>query len=114
MTIADAGVVDNLGIEKGTGRIILTVLDDLDWSEETEHLMLLQGKLNKYLAFIESGEVFDQLQERLGLCSAPETAIGIEILAKYTPSEQGQAFLSYAQNMITRAGFSLSHKVLSA
>lgn len=39
------------------------VCDHIDGSDEDAHLSLLQDKLNTYLAFIESGEVFECLLE---------------------------------------------------
>ena len=52
MTVLQKSTVDWLGIEKGTGNVVLTVVDDLDWSDENGHLLALQEKLNTYLAFI--------------------------------------------------------------
>jgi hypothetical protein len=34
MTVAQTGVVDWMGIEKLTGHVGLTIVDDLDWSDE--------------------------------------------------------------------------------
>lgn len=79
MTVAQTGVVDWLGIEKVTGHVSLSVVDDLDWSDEQNHLLLLQEELNTYLAFIESGEVFERLVEEVGRrvpdTSPPTTAV---------------------------------------
>jgi hypothetical protein len=47
VTVAQIGVVDWLGIETGTKHARLTVVDDLDWSDE--HMQLLQEKLNTNL-----------------------------------------------------------------
>ncbi len=66
MTIRKTDVVDWLGLEKGTGRVVLAVIDDEDWTNEHEHLHLLENKLNTYLAFIESGQVYERLAEDLG------------------------------------------------
>src|SRR5690348_14076985 len=52
MSIQKTNVVDWLGIEKGTGHIVLTVLDDVGWEDEQKHLELLEEKLNSYLAFV--------------------------------------------------------------
>ena len=40
-----------------TGDVILTISDHLDWSDSSSHQLLLQVKMNRYLAFIESGEI---------------------------------------------------------
>lgn len=70
MSIKQTRVVDWLGIEKGSENMSLMVVDDQDWTNEQEHLLLLQEKLNTYLSFVESGEVFERLTEEVG-CSVP-------------------------------------------
>ena len=39
------------------GEVILTIRDHLDWPDSTAHQLLLHAKLNRYLAFVESGEI---------------------------------------------------------
>jgi hypothetical protein len=50
-----------IGADRVTGDIILFICDHLPWSEDhqetLEHMYLLQEKLNKYIGFIESGEI---------------------------------------------------------
>lgn len=113
MSIRKTKVVDWLGLEKGTGDIILTVLDDEDWGNEQEHIELLQEKLNTYLAFIESGEVYERLASDLGRAVARTTPIKVSILAKHPVPPWVQEFLKYAKDMFKGAGFALTHKVLS-
>ncbi len=114
MTVKQTGTVDWLGLEKGTGSIILTVVDDLDWANETDHLLALQEKLNAYLAFIESGEVFDRLLDTVGRQVARDTPIKVSILAKYPIASKAEAFLEHARGAFEGAGFSLVHKVVVA
>jgi hypothetical protein len=73
MAIEKTDVVDAVGIEKATGNIVLTITDSLDWeSAETEHIQMLQDKLNAYLRFIESGELLetypDAVDRRAVIC----------------------------------------------
>lgn len=114
MTVAHTGVVDWLGIEQGTGDIVLTVIDDLDWSDDHGHLLLLQEKLNTYLAFMESDDILEQLVQRTGRTVTRGTPIKVRILAKYPVSEHGAAFVTHAQGVFDRAGFGLSLKIVSA
>jgi hypothetical protein len=113
MTIQQTGVVDWLGIEKDTGHVVLTVVDDLDWSDEHGHLLALQAKLNTYLAFIESGEVFERLAEEVGRTVARHTPIRVSILAKHPPPAHSRAFFEYAKRSFDGAGFGLSFKVVT-
>jgi|SRR5215510_10899995 len=112
MTVERTGIVDWLGIEKGTGHIVLTVVDPLDWNDENGHLRTLQDKLNTYLAFIESGEVFERLAEEVGRTVPRSTPIKVNILAKHPLPKRANAFLEYAQGSFSGAGFELSFKVV--
>lgn len=114
MTVAQKSTVDWLGIEKGTGNVVLTVVDDLDWSDDNEHLLALQEKLNTYLAFIESGEVFERLTEDVGRTVPRTTPIKVSILAKYALSDRAKAFVEHAQGRFREAGFELRFKVVVA
>ena len=114
MTVKQTRSVDWLGLEKDTGNIILTVVDDLDWVNESEHLLALQEKLNTYLAFIESGEVFVRLVDTVGADVVRTTPIKISILAKYSPTAKARAFIEYAQKTFRDAGFQLVHRIVVA
>jgi hypothetical protein len=112
LSVRKTAVVDWLGLEKGTGTIILTVVDDEDWTDPDEHLEFLQAKLNTYLRFIESGELYQRLEADLGRTVPKTTPIRVSVLAKYRLPTQIYPFLKYAENMFEEAGFSLVHKVL--
>lgn len=112
MTIREPRTIDWLGIEKQTGRITLTVVDDLDWRNEQRHLELLQTKLNTYLAFVESGEVERALLERLGRSVSRDVGVVVEVYAKHEPSEGGLVFLQRVKDAMSAAGLSFSHVVL--
>ena len=60
MSVEQTHVVDIVSIDRETGHVILSIGDHLDWSESVGHKMILQTKLNKYLAFVESGEILEQ------------------------------------------------------
>ena len=57
MGIQEANKVDAIGIENGTGKIILTIFDSLDWESPANHLLALQAKLNAYFNFVEEGQL---------------------------------------------------------
>jgi hypothetical protein len=110
MTVSQQGVIDWLGVEKETGDIVLTVVDQLDWSDEREHIRLLQEKLNTYLACIESGEVFTRVKE-LGGEGRSGTPIKVAIVARFDLTAQAQAFLRHATHIFAGVGVALSHRV---
>jgi len=94
--------------------VSLTIVDDLDWSAEQEHLMLLQNKLNAYLAFVESGEVFDRLAEEVGRKVPRSTPVKVSILAKCDVTPRAQAFLEHAVDAFRKTGVTLAHRVVKA
>jgi hypothetical protein len=98
-------VIDIISISKQTGEVELTISDHLDWSDN-EHLLLLQEKLNAYLAFVESGEIYDQYPKAKG------REIVFEIIFVFKPSPIANEFLERAQETVQSAGFKLRHRML--
>jgi hypothetical protein len=113
MTIESTNTVDFLAVEPGTGHIILTALDTLDWSSETEHLQLLQDKLNTYLLFMESGEVYEEVYRLIGARVAALTPIKVHVLAKHEASPKAKRFLDYVSRVFGDAGFAFEHRVVT-
>ncbi len=105
MSIIDKDKVDDIGKDKENGNVILGIFDHLDWSNEYEHLIMLQDKINSYLGFIESGEVYESYPE------AKDRNIEIMIYAKYDITEKAEEFFNFAYNTIVESRFSLSCKI---
>src|SRR5690349_8719534 len=57
VSVEQPDFVDVISTDKQTGHVVLTISDHLDWSNSTNHQTILQAKLNRYLAFVESGEI---------------------------------------------------------
>lgn len=106
MSIIDKDKIDSIGINKENGNVMIAISDHLDWSNEYEHLIMLQDKLNSYLSFIESGEIYESYSK------AKDKDIEIIIYAKYDITEKAKEFLNVAYNRIVEAGFSLSCEVV--
>jgi hypothetical protein len=106
MTVEQTDVVDIIGLDGNTGEVVLTISDHLDWNESVEHQTTLQNKINKYLAFVESGEIFLRYPKAKG------RLIAFNIVFKYTPDADGQEFLSKARRVIESAGFTLRSEVM--
>ena len=102
MSIEQTNVVDLVTIEGGTGNVLLTVSDHLPWeTDEGNHLLLLQEKMNAYLRFIESGELVRKYPEAEGSSAV------INVVGKFPLSAQAQLFLQQAAEMIQGAGHEL-------
>lgn len=105
MTIEQEKVVDFIGTKEELGKVALGISDHLEWDEKNEKLLLLQEKLNSYLAFIESGEILKKYPKAKG------KKVLIELISKYPPSQEGLAFLERAKGVIEGAGFEFGWKV---
>ena len=102
MSIEDQSTIDAIGINQ-EGQVILTISNHLEWN--SEHLFLLQEKINKYLSFIESGEILESYPESKG------RVLKINVVCKYEPSSEASNFLSQCKAVINQAGFQFGHEV---
>ncbi|PHN33036.1 hypothetical protein ALQ18_03316 [Pseudomonas marginalis pv. marginalis] len=105
MSVTDANVIDMLGIPKlDDSTIILAITDHLGWAnptEQGEHLLMLQAKINAYVAFIESGEIYTEVPGALGKYPI------IQVAALYELSEQGERFIKQATAVLEPLGIGL-------
>ena len=107
MSIDQADAIDFANIDRASGDLWLTITDHLPWEEnEGDHLVLLQNKLNAYLRFIESGEVFEKVPDSRG------RGIVINLVAKFPLSEQADFFVRKARTAIEGAGFRLQFSLM--
>jgi len=104
MTIEEAQVIDIISTAKDGRSVTITATDHLEWGGK-EHLMKIQEKLNSYLAFIESGEIFESYPDSKG------KQININIICKYPPDAEGIKFLNLCKGSVENAGFQFCYKV---
>ena len=98
MSVEQDGVIDIISMDRLTRDVTLTISDHLDWSDTSSHLSTLERKLNRYLAFIESGEIFEQYP------ITKDRAIRISVVFQVAPSESAIGFLIQARRVIEGAG----------
>ncbi|MCE0558036.1 MULTISPECIES: DUF6572 domain-containing protein [unclassified Motilimonas] len=103
MSVEQLEKVDLMSIDKENETLVLTILDALEWDEEDVHLFTLQSKINAYLEFIRTGEVYKAEPEAQGMRMA------IEAMFKHKPHAAAEAFLAKVETMLyeqTRVKFS--------
>ena len=103
MSIEDTQTVDAIGTESD-GTVVLTISDHLEWNDE--HFYLLQEKINSYLSFVESGEIYETY------ATAKDSDIKINLVCKYQPTTEGASFLSKCTQIITQAGFKFGYETV--
>lgn len=103
MAVDDPDVIDLIGTETTTGHVVLTIADQLPWDDTKRHLLVLQTKINRYVEFIESGQLAEDYPN-----AKPGVAVRIEVACEFPPSGDGTRFLSLAKNKLQDAGWGLS------
>jgi hypothetical protein len=99
MSIEQRRVIDFVGTDKTDGHVTLTISDHLPWLPDNEHLLILQDKINDYLAFLGSGEIHESYPNAVG------REIEILLICKYQPAGDGVRFLELASETVRKAGF---------
>jgi len=100
MTIEQGNVIDFIGVNDEEKFISLTISDHLEWDDTNEKLLLLQGKINSYLKFIESEQIYEQYPNEKSL------DVHIVLLSLHLPNEEGLIFLKSVKPLIEKTGIS--------
>jgi hypothetical protein len=100
MTITDANTIDLLATRPGSSEVQLIVSDHLDWADIQDHCRLLQEKLNRYLAFIESGEA--NRHPQVQAIAAP--TFSLKVISVYEVPAESRDFFDRARDIIQAAG----------
>ncbi len=103
MAVDDSDVVDIVSIDPD-GSVVLTISDHLEWVESVSHQLILQEKFNRYLAFVESGEILESYPKAKG------RPVVFSVVSQYDPDASGSAFLERAKEVIEKAGFGFRHE----
>jgi hypothetical protein len=102
MSVTDTNVVDMIGTIPDTDLVVLSISDHLEWgAQSAEHLLMLQNKINTYLRFIESGEIYTAFPSSKG------KSVVVRVYFKYEPDDMGNQFMSRAEEVLRGAGIEL-------
>lgn len=102
MSISESNIVDMIGTVAEANMVVLSVSDHLKWDElEGEHLVLLQEKINTYVRFMESGEIYNSFPDAKG------KSLAIRVYFQHEPSQMAQKFISKAEIVLREAGIEL-------
>jgi hypothetical protein len=102
MTIEDVDKIDRLAFNRKNGDVLLVISDHLAWDEnEGEHLLVLQAKLNTYLEFVESGQLYATHPRAMG------KKIIFYVVGKFQLSDEASKLYRLAGKAIQDYGYSL-------
>ena len=100
MSIEETQKIDFVGTRPDSQEVRLVMTDHLDWRDPQAHLMLLQEKLNAYIAFVESGQIYEM--------EKPEVRRGAEITivvaAKEEPPTETADFFEQVKEVLSGSG----------
>lgn len=105
MSIQDTKTVDFVSLESEPNTALLVVSDHLDWANTLKHQLALQEKLNAYLSFIESRELYVRFPKANG------KRVEIRVMFQHEPDTSGMNFLQKVKGAIEQAGFHFSYRV---
>ena len=106
MSVDQPNVVDAIGIAQN-GEVVLTAFDHREWDEANEHLVLLQDKLNTYLAFVEGGQLLEEYPDATG------RPVRIDVVCRCAPSTTAEQFLGAAEAVCANAGLLFSWRTVA-
>lgn len=104
--LSDTNVIDFVSTDSDENEVQLSISDELDWENELEHLLLMQKKLATYLAFIESGQLYEEYPQ------AKDKRLVIQVGAKYSIPDMGKEFYEKVKVTLGEAGYEFKYKVL--
>ena len=108
MSIEQRKVIDIVGVDEEANEVVLTISDHLRWDDpKSNHLLLLQDKINDYLAFIESGELLETYPDAKGRKPI------IQVYAKHPLNDVAEQFYKKVAQIVANAGFELRFRLTS-
>jgi len=100
MTISDTDCIDIIATRSGSPEVRLVIADHLDWAHVNDHALLLQEKVDAYLAFIESGD----LRRRPEVAQIESPEVWIWVRGLHAPPPEALAFLARTEAFLAKAG----------
>lgn len=104
MAIDNPEIVDVVSVDHRYGCVVLDISDHYDWTNEQEHLKMLQKKVNAYVQFIKSGQLVDVYPDALGKSPV------IHVACYYSPSHTAKTFFDEAAPCLEAEGIRLTYK----
>jgi hypothetical protein len=112
MAIDQINIVDSIGLDPSNDEIQQIITDHLAWDnserDDNEHMYFLQEKINTYLRFIESGELYTAYPQSKG------KALVIRIVAKHDMTTNAKEFLKKIQETLLTVDYRITFERLSS
>jgi Family of unknown function (DUF6572) len=110
MSIDQTNVIDLIGTNPTTNEVLLGISDHLEWANDeesdNEHMYLLQQKINSYLEFMESGEIYKRYPGAVG------KRVTILVSGKFPMNREAFSFFEKVKEVVRRYGYDLQFQNL--
>ena len=104
MGLRSPDTIDGIRLKRDGKSFALDIEDNWDWSIERQHLEALQTKLNTYIHYIRSGDVYSHFPD------ATQRQFVITISAKHEFTETAFEFLKRAADVLSEFDIGLVYK----
>lgn len=101
MAVSEAEVVDAIGIDPLTSKVLLAISDHLPWTD-SEHFRALERKLGAYVNFVVSGQLVADYPR------AKDRRVEIQLIHEHEPTPDAINFLLGARESLKEYGISLT------
>jgi hypothetical protein len=105
MSLDTTRVIDAIGVDRESKEAVLTIADAYDWIDTRKHLKALQEKINAYLDYIESKDIYETYPNASG------RDLRIDIIFREPPPESAIAFISAAREVTSQLDVSLTWRL---
>jgi Family of unknown function (DUF6572) len=103
VSIEDTNQIDLIAVRPGSPVVSLVINDHLDWDDVGAHCLLLEEKLNAYIAFVESGQLARQHEPEL----PADYTVEVHLAAQHPPPRAARPFLARAGQILAAVGMAL-------
>lgn len=95
MSINEINVIDSVIESSESLESVLLITDHLDWNEPKKHMLVLQDKINAYIRFIESEQIYENFPNSKG------KSLKIVVAAYYDLPEEGMVYYKNVNNFLS-------------
>jgi hypothetical protein len=103
VSVDDPCSVDAIGRDPDSGRVVLTIIDQLPWYG-AEHYSALDAKVRGYIGFIESGQLVEAYADAGG------RDVEIRLVCQHKPDQDAVSFLDALRSATERRGIRFTHR----
>jgi hypothetical protein len=111
LSIDQTDVIDFIGVDSANNEAQLIISDHLEWNcgekLDKEHMYMLEEKVNTYLTFIESGEIYESYPK------SRNRSLVIRLIGKYDMCESAMLFFRRVEDALSKRGHKITFERLA-